>query len=153
MFFRRLRAGEAATAYLNRQARSARDLIGPFSPTAVAALQAEAATLPDRCDLFADALLAAPGVATSIRDLRRRGAAVVEVRSADTPEARVAVAKTIVALRESGMVDEHLAAAGLIELVGGRSRVTEAALVQALRGPSRTTSTPAPNPATVIATA
>jgi hypothetical protein len=151
-FIRRPRADEAAVAYLSRQARAARDLIGPFSAAAVAALQAEAATLPDRCELFTSALLATPGVAASIREMRR-GVVALALRAADTPEARVTVAKTIVALRESGMVDEHLAAAALVELVSGRSPLTEAALLRAASGPSSRAVATAPSPTTIRATA
>jgi hypothetical protein len=134
LFSRRERASDAATSFLGRQARGARDLIGPFSADAVASLQEEAALLPESYDLFAESLLSANGVAADLRDVRRmigRGAPDAAVRRADTPEARVAVALTLVALRESGEIDEHLAAAALLELVNGRSPLTEAALVRA----------------------
>jgi hypothetical protein len=141
--FRRLSPSQVADAYLHRQARQARDLVGPFAPTALAALQAEAATLPARCDLFADALLATVG--SDVRRLSRDALHTPEADidavalsalhrravQADTPVARVAIAKAIVALREAGSIDEHLAAAALVELSGARSPLTEAALVEA----------------------
>jgi len=143
--FRRFDEEEIASAYLRRQARVARDLICPFAPSALATLQAEAATLPEQTTAFTDALLVAREPVSStlrgvVRLLERTAGAgpapPTEVlrstlRRADTPVARVAVAKAMVALREDGMVDEHLAAAALVELVGGRSPLTEAALLGA----------------------
>jgi hypothetical protein len=140
--FRRVSERTAATGYLARQARHARDVIGPFSTGALAALQAEAASLPSRCDLVTAALVAArEPVLSDIRHVaralereatgRRVGALGAAVHRADTPMARVAVAKAFVSLREAGTVDEHLAAAALIEFSGARSPITEAALLQA----------------------
>ncbi len=136
--FRRVAERDAALAYLARQARQARDLIGPFSPAALAGLQREAATLPDRCDAFTAALrMAKAPVGADLRRLARamsgarRGALEVALAGADSPQARVAVAKALVALREAGSVDEHLAAAALVGLVAPRSALTEAALLVA----------------------
>lgn len=141
--FRRLSDAEIARSYLSRQARQARDLIGPFSPQALHALQREAAALPLRHDSFTNALLAAP---TSVAEEIRRMARAMQRRSeagdevapprltatrADTPMARVAVAKALLALREEGVVDEHLAAAAVIELANGPSPLATAALLQA----------------------
>ena len=151
--FRRVSDLSAAAGYLARQARQARDVVGPFSATGLAALQAEAASVPRRCDLVTAALVAArEPVITDIRHVaraiqretsgRRVGALDAALRRADTPMARVAVAKAFVSLREAGSVDEHLVAAALIELSGGRSPITEAALLQAgtaLCGPARET--------------
>lgn len=141
--FRRLSDAEIARSYLSRQARQARDLIGPFSPQALHALQTEAATLPARHDAFTDALLAAPDTVSGevrrmARALQRRSEAGDEIAPprlsatrADTPMARVAIAKALLALREEGVVDEHLVAAAVIELAGGPSPLAGAALVQA----------------------
>ncbi|GAC1315556.1 MAG: hypothetical protein NVSMB12_11410 [Acidimicrobiales bacterium] len=141
--FRRLSDAEIARSYLSRQARQARDLIGPFSPQALHALQTEAATLPARYDAFTDALLAAPDavageVRRMARALQRRSEAGDEIAAprlsatrADTPMARVAIAKALLALREEGVVDEHLVAAAVIELAGGPSPLAGAALIQA----------------------
>jgi hypothetical protein len=112
--FRRLSSTEIAAAYLGRQARQAREVLGPFSASAVATLQAEAATLPDRCDVFEIAL----------------GAAHIH-RVDDTPAVRVALAKAVLALRESGTIDEHLAAAAILDLTGARSQLCDAARRQA----------------------
>jgi hypothetical protein len=128
---------QAAVAFLARQARQARDLIGPFSAAALATLQTEAASLPGRCEQVTTALLAARDPV--VPDIRRVGRALVRdnggvgpaVRRADSPMARVAVAKAFVALREAGVVDEHLAAAAIIDLVSTRSVVAEAAVLQA----------------------
>jgi hypothetical protein len=141
--FRRLSDAEIARSYLSRQARQARDLIGPFSPQALHALQQEAAALPLRHDSFTTAFLAAPGsvpdeIRRMARAMQRRSEAGDEVAPprltatrADTPMARVAVAKALLALREEGVVDEHLAAAAVIELANGPSPLATAALLQA----------------------
>jgi len=157
--FRRLSEAEVARSYLSRQARLARDLIGPFSPEALRSLQAEAATLPARHAAFAEAILAAPDsvineVRRMARSLQRQasagdgpgptasshrepgtepGAPPVRISAsrADSPMARVAVAKALVALREEGLIDEHLAAAAVLELSGGTSRLATAALLDA----------------------
>jgi hypothetical protein len=118
-----LSANELAAAYLGRQARQAREVLGPFASSAVARLQEEAATLPDRCDVFATALHAA-----RIHRLD------------DTPAVRVALAKAVIALRESGTIDEHLAAAALLDLTAAHSLVSDAARRQAATPP------PAPAP-------
>ncbi|GAC1375876.1 MAG: hypothetical protein NVSMB4_04330 [Acidimicrobiales bacterium] len=142
--FRRLSDAEIARSYLSRQARAARDLIGPFSPAALVTIQAEAAALPARLpQVFDAALLSAHvSVANEVRRLARAiqrasaaGAPISGVRAAraDSPIARAAVAKAMVALREAGSVDEHVTAASLIELSGGRSALMEAALFQAAR--------------------
>lgn len=135
--FRRLSASEVALAYLGRQIRDARELLIPFSPTAVAALREEAATLPARCDLFTDALRAAPE--RVIRQVRGH---------ADTPVVRAAVARAVIALREAGTVDEHLAAAALIDLTQAHSAVCEAAMDQA-DAAARVASRPMGDPITV----
>lgn len=141
--FRRLSDAEIARSYLSRQARQARELIGPFSPQALHALQQEAAALPLLHDSFTSALLAAPGsvpdeIRRMARGMQRRSDAGDEVTPprltatrADTPMARVAVAKALLTLREDGVVDEHLAAAAVIELANGPSPVATAALLQA----------------------
>jgi hypothetical protein len=136
-WFRRVDEAHAASAYLTRQARPARDLIGPFSPTALTSLQAEAAELAHQCPQFADALLGSRDpVASDVRRIARAldrgpgaGASVQEaLRRADTPMARVAVARALVAVREAGLADEHVAAAALLELAAGPSPITEIAL-------------------------
>ncbi|GAC1591240.1 MAG: hypothetical protein NVS3B21_09540 [Acidimicrobiales bacterium] len=140
--FRRLSDAEIARSYLSRQARAARDLIGPFSPAALVTIQAEAAGLPARLpDVFAAALLSANvGVAGDVRRLAKAiqradtvGASPAGVRTsrADSPVARAAVAKAMIALREAGTIDEHVTAASLVELSAGRSALMEAALFQA----------------------
>jgi len=143
--FRRLKDEEVASAFLGRQARKARDLIGPFSPAALDALRREAASLPTRCDTFTDALLTAGDEVAAVVERIGRAVARVQgrpakeragilesvVRRGDSPLARVAVAKAIIALREAGTVDEHLAAAVLVSLPNGVSLLTEAALLEA----------------------
>jgi hypothetical protein len=141
-WFRRVGEGEAAAAYLGRQTRGARDVLAPFAPSAIAALQGEAATLMKLAERVPAALLAAgDAVAADVRriaralarpggtegDLMVRGA----VRRADTAPARATVARLFLTLREAGVVDEHLAAAALLDLIGERSRVSEAALLEA----------------------
>lgn len=110
-----------AAAYLSRQGRQARDVLGGFSQAAVSVLQEEAATLPARCDLFSEALRAAP--AAVVRQVHQH---------ADTAMVRAAVAKAVIALREAGFVDEHLAAAALIDLTKHQSALCEAAMRQAI---------------------
>jgi hypothetical protein len=140
--FSRVSDAAAATGYLTRQARQARDVIGPFSSAALHALQREAASVPSRCELITAALVAArEPVITDLRHVaravereaagRRRGALDAVLQRADTPMARVAVAKAFVALREAGSVDEHVTAAALIELTAPSSPIVEAALLQA----------------------
>jgi hypothetical protein len=132
---------DAAMGFLTRQARPARDLVGPFSQSALDALQSEAAELMARDEHIAGALLTAgDSVAGQIRRIARAAAngapdAAVEVAvvRADSPMARAVVAKSFVTAREAGVVDEHLAAAVLISLVGSQSIVTEAALLNAVR--------------------
>ena len=135
--------GRAATAYLTRQARPARDVVGPFSATGLASLQAEAAELARQCPQFAEALLGSRDpVASDLRHVARaleRGPAFEPlvrraVQHADTPMARVAVAKALLLVREAGLADEHVAAAAMIELAAGPSPVTEAALRTAASG-------------------
>ncbi|MHB8463496.1 MAG: hypothetical protein ACYDH6_13775 [Acidimicrobiales bacterium] len=125
--FRHLSSEEVAQAYLSRQARQARDVVGPFSTAAVAALQTEAATLPERCALFSDALV-------STRHVRR---------GVDTPTVRAALVKATIALREAGAVDEHLAAATIIDLTQPSSAVCDAAMAEA----AARRRTPGPSPA------
>jgi hypothetical protein len=151
--FRRLTRDEIATAYLHRQARHARDLIGPFAAPAIAALQAEAASLPSRCEVFTGALRSA--VPSALRELQNSAMTPerlwARAAAADTVVARAAVSKAIVTLREAGEIDEHLAAAAIIELASGRSRLCEAALVEAAgshHAPA-VTSGRTPRPATV----
>lgn len=164
--FRRLSDAEIARSYLSRQARQARDLVGPFSPQALHALQTEAATLPGRHDTFTDALLAAPDsvsgeIRRMARALQRRSEAGDEITAprlsatrADTPMARVAVAKALLALREEGVVDEHIVAAAVIELAGGPSPLAAAAVIQAAGVVAGVMGRPAPSapPAPVRAT-
>ncbi len=116
--FRRLSASEVALAYLGRQIRDARELLIPFSPEAVAVLREEAASLPARCDLFVDVLRAMPE-------------RVIRPRGGDSATLRAAVARAVIALREAGAVDEHLAAAALIDLTQEHSPVCDAAVAQA----------------------
>jgi hypothetical protein len=155
--FRRVSDRQAAVAFLARQARQARDLIGPFSPTGLMALQTEAASLPARCEQVTTALLVARDPV--VPDIRRVARALVlddgrvgaAVRRADSPMARVAVAKGFVALRESGLVDEHLAAAAIIDLVSARSVVAEAALLHAGAAEAGIRMAPSPQPSRAAA--
>jgi hypothetical protein len=147
----RVDQGHAASAYLARQARPARDLVGPFSTAALTSLQAEAAELAHRCPQFAAALLrAGDRVAGDVRRVARaraldRGPGAGSlfrdaVRRADTPMARVAVARALVAVREAGLADEHVVAAAVLELAAGPSPITEIAVCAAaaeLAGRSR----------------
>jgi len=142
---RRVSQHDAARAYLARQARHARDLIGPFSPVAMTTLRAEAATLPARCDVFTNALLISREPVGS--ELRKVARALERSRSghlgsrhvlaalegADSPMARVAVAKALIVMREGGFIDEYLTAAALLELALVDSPITEAALLAAGR--------------------
>ena len=143
--FRLVSQRDAASAYLSRQARHARDLIGPFSPAATTTLRAEAATLPARCEVFTDALLASrEPVGSEVRKValaleRSRSGqlgsrhVLAALESADSPMARVAVAKALITMREAGYIDEYLAAAALLELAEVASPITEAALLAAGR--------------------
>jgi hypothetical protein len=129
--------GRAAAAYLSRQARPARDLVGPFSAMGLASLQAEAADLPRRCPQFSEALLGSGDpVVSDLRSVARameRGAAFEPLvrralQHADTPMARVAIARALLLAREAGLADEHVVAAAMLELAAGPSPITEAAL-------------------------
>jgi hypothetical protein len=135
--------GHAASAYLSRQARPARDLVGPFSAMGLASLQAEAAELARQCPQFAEALLGSrEPVASDLRHVARaieRGPAFEPLvrralERADTPSARVAVARALLLVREAGLADEHVVAAAMLELSAGPSPVTEAALRMAASG-------------------
>jgi len=139
-WLRRIDPTRVAAAYLTRQARLARDLVGPFSPAALTSLQAEAAELAYRCPHFPRALLSArEPVSSDVRRVARAldrgpasGPSVREaLRRADTPLARVAVARGLVAVREAGLADEHVVAAAVLELASGPSPVTEVALCSA----------------------
>ena len=142
-WFRRVDEGRAATAYLLRQARPARDLVGPFAPPALASLQAEAAALTTRCPQFAEALLTSRDpVASDVRRVARafeqgpgaETALRAALRRADTPMARVAIARALLVVREAGLADEHVVAAAMLELAGGPSLITELALRTAAAG-------------------
>jgi hypothetical protein len=136
---------DAAVAYLARQARHARDLIGPFSPAAMTTLRAEAATLPARCGVFTDSLLVArEPVGSDVRKVARAlersrsgqlGSrhVLAALESADSPMARVAVAKALITMREAGVIDEYLPAAAFLELATATSPIAEAALLAAGR--------------------
>jgi hypothetical protein len=155
--FRRVGDRDAATAYLARQARPARDLIGPFSATGLAAIQAEAAAVAGSRPEFVDALLAARDpVATDVRRVGRaaaerssEGRVAAAVRRADTPMARAALARAWLALREAGGVDEHLTAAAMLDLIAVRSGVVEAAVLQAGRSTAAPTAA-LPGPAAAL---
>jgi len=136
----------AASAYLIRQTRPARDLIGPFSPVALASLQAEAADLASRCPQFAEALLGSGDpVASDVRRVARameRGPGSEPIvlgalQRADTPMARVAIERALLVVREAGIADEHVVAAAILELAAGPSPVTEIALRAAASGLAR----------------
>jgi hypothetical protein len=72
--------------------------------------------LPSRCELFNDALHQS------------------KARSAN-PLARVCVAKVVIALREAGVIDEHLAAAALVDLSSPQSALCESAIKHAKSSP------------------
>jgi len=119
--------------------------VGPFSTAALVSLQAEAADLATQCPQFAEALLGSRDpVAADVRRVARaieqgpaaeaalRGA----LRRADTPMARVAVARALLVVREAGLADEHVVAAAMLELAAGPSPspITELALHAAAAG-------------------
>ncbi len=129
--------GRAAAAYLTRQARPARDVVGPFSSLGLASLQAEAAELARQCPQFAEVLLGSRDpVASDLRQVARaleRGPAFEPLvrralQRADTPMARVAIARALLLVREAGLADEHVTAAAMIELASGPSPLTQTAL-------------------------
>jgi hypothetical protein len=133
----RVDEGRAASAYLARQARPARDLVGPFSAIGLASLQAEAADLARRCPQFSEVLLGSREPV--VGDLRRVARAIERgpafeplvrraVHAADTPMARVAVARALLLVREADLADEHVVAAAMLELAAGPSPITEVAL-------------------------
>ena len=139
-WFRRVDVARVAAVYLTRQARLARDLVGPFSPAALTSLQAEAAELASRCPQFSRALLSSRDPVPS--DVRRVARAIEggagagpsvrdALRRADTPLARVAVARALVTVREAGLADEHVVAAAVLELGSGPSPITETAVCAA----------------------
>jgi hypothetical protein len=138
--------GRAASSYLARQARPARDLVGPFSALGLASLQAEAAELARRCPQFSEALLGSREPV--VGDLRRVARAIERgpafealvrraVQAADTPMARVAIARALLLVREEGLADEHVVAAAMLELAAGPSPITEVALRAAAAGLAR----------------
>jgi hypothetical protein len=117
--------------------------VGPFSAVGLASLQAEAAELAHRCPQFTEALLGSrEPVASDLRRVARaleRGPAFEPLvrralQHADTPMARVAVARALLLVRESGLADEHVVAAAMLELAAGPSPVTEIALRAAALG-------------------
>jgi hypothetical protein len=74
-------------------------------------------------------------------------------RSLDDPLARVALARTMVTLREDGVLDEHLVAAALVDLDDPLSvlmhATATAAIVRHLPEPADEPSVSAPHPAPV----
>ncbi len=142
----RVDEGRAAATYLSRQVRPARDLVGPFSAVGLASLQAEAADLARRCPQFTEALLGSrEPVASDLRRVARaleRGPAFEPLvrralQGADTPMARVAIARALLLAKEAGLADEHVVAAGMLELAAGPSPITEIALRTAAAGLAR----------------
>jgi len=120
---------------------------------------AEAVTLPARCDLFTDTLLVSrEPVGSEVRKLARAlersrsgqlgsRQVLAALESADSPMARVAVAKALVIMREAGHIDEYLAAAAFLELAAVASPITEAALLAAGRSVAGLDLPPAEAPA------
>jgi hypothetical protein len=132
---------DAARAYLNRQARAARETLFPFSPSGLAGLQAELETLPSTEDVLIDALLEtmSVGVSRLTEGASRRadhevaGFVRVMVGRVDSPLSRVGLARAIVALREQGTLDEYIAAAALVDLDGPHSALLCATALLAVR--------------------
>jgi hypothetical protein len=138
--FKRVRDVDVARAYLHRQARAARELLAPFSPGGLDGLRHELATLPSRYRLVADALRgpATPEVSRLAAAAARRAGDVdafvtAMVAHIDTPLARAALAKAVVAERAQADLDEHLAAAALVDLDNPRSELLLAATLAAVR--------------------
>jgi len=137
--FTRLSEADVARAYLHRQARPARDLVAPFSPGGFDGLRRELVGLPEGQPTVAAALSgrAADEVARLVNAAARRddesGRSLIRavVGQADLPLARVALAKAVIALREDRAIDEHLAAAAILDLDGPKSELLAAALRRA----------------------
>ena len=137
--FTRLSEADVARAYLHRQARPARDLVAPFSPGGFDGLRRELAGLPDKQPTVAAALTgrAAGEVARLVNaaahrdEESSRSLIRAVVGQADLPLARVSLAKAVIALREDRTIDEHLAAAAILDLDGPKSELLAAALRRA----------------------
>lgn len=134
--FKRLSEPDAGRAYVHRQARSARELLAPFSPSGMDGLRRELSLLPGTQALVSDALggRVAGEVSKLVEAAARRDPPAGDhliasvVARAGLPMARVALAKAVIALREEGAVDEHLAAAAILDLDGPQSALLGAAL-------------------------
>jgi hypothetical protein len=142
--FARPSEADVGRAYLRRQARAARELLAPFSPAGFDGLRRELAGLPWSEETIAAALSgrAAAEVsrlvgAAAKRDEQSSGALIrAVVGQAGLPIARVALAKAVIALRQEGALDEHLAAAAILDLDGPKSELLAAALLHAARPPA-----------------
>ena len=138
--FTRLSEADVARAHLHRLARPARDLVAPFSPGGFDGLRRELAGLPGRQPKVAAALSGRAGdevarlvnAAASRDEESGRSLIRAVVGQAQLPLARVALAKAIIALREDRTVDEHLAAAAILDLDGPKSELLAAALRHAV---------------------
>jgi hypothetical protein len=110
--------------------------VAQFSPGGVDGLRRELAGLPDKQPTVAAALSGRAGaeVASLVNSAARRddeGAKALiraVVGQAILPLARVALAKAVLALREDRTIDEHLAAAAILDLDGPKSELLAAAL-------------------------
>jgi hypothetical protein len=129
-----------ARAHLHRQARAARDLLAPFSPSGIEGLRREVSELPRRHAELPAGLWSspAPEVARLLSAAtRRRGHEVSSFLTsvltyADLPLARVAVARGVLALREREAIDEHIAAAALVDLDQRASALLAATIEEAV---------------------
>jgi hypothetical protein len=137
--FKRLSESDAARAYMHRQARAARDLLAPFSPSGMDGLRRELALLPASQPLIRDALGGRAGhevsklVMAAARRAEADGDALISavVARPGMFMARVALEKAVIARREDGALDEHFAAAAILDLDGPASVLLAAAVRQA----------------------
>jgi len=111
--FRRVPDAEIARGHLRRQARAARDLLAPFSPSAIDELRREAA---DLVDSHPGMVAAAARCSDTVKLMAARRPLDRARRHVDLSLTRVALARQVMALREDGLVDDHLAAAALVDL-------------------------------------
>ena len=134
--FRRLPEAEVARAYLHRQARTAREVLAPFSPGGLAGLRSELVGLPSAHPVMEQAwrgptTLAVERLIAAAQKRAGDAEAFVHAMLArlDTPLMRVALARATIALRQEGAIDEHLAAAALVDLDQAGSVLLEAAVL------------------------
>jgi hypothetical protein len=127
---------DIARAHLRRQARGARDVLAPFSPSGLHGLRAEVGALARTHPDLASAVTGSDGARLAVAAARHGGDTIeafvrVAIRRHPLALARVALARAVIALREARAVDEYLAAAAIVDLDQPSSALLEGAVLAA----------------------